>query len=68
MSRLGLQSSSDFDPIAQGAKVVALGCKMIGGGSDGSLDFCARVCLIDQNENIIFHAYIKPQIPVTNYR
>ncbi|KAK1302317.1 hypothetical protein QJS10_CPB12g00200 [Acorus calamus] len=49
-------------------RVVALACKMVGGGSDGSLDQCARVCLIDEDENIIFHAYIKPQIPVTNYR
>ncbi|KAK1321808.1 hypothetical protein QJS10_CPA03g00405 [Acorus calamus] len=48
--------------------VVSLACKMVGGGSDGSLDLCARLCLIDDDENIIFHAYIKPQIPVTNYR
>ncbi|XP_020268413.1 RNA exonuclease 4-like [Asparagus officinalis] len=68
MSRLGLQSSLDFDARAQGAKVVALGCKMVGGGSDGTLDICARVCLIDEAENIIFHTYIKPQIAVTNYR
>jgi len=65
---LGLQSSSDFDARAQGARVVALACKMVGGGSDGTLDLCARVCLIDQDENIIFHTYIKPPIPVTNYR
>ena len=41
---------------------------MVGGGSDGSLDLCARVCLVDENENIIFHTYVKPPIPVTNYR
>ncbi|MCI22753.1 apoptosis-enhancing nuclease-like, partial [Trifolium medium] len=40
---------------------------MVGGGSDGSLDLCARVCLIDENENIIFHSYVTPPIPVTNY-
>ncbi|ONK66292.1 uncharacterized protein A4U43_C06F6190 [Asparagus officinalis] len=68
MSRLGLQSSSDFDARAHGARVVALGCKMVGGGSDGTLDLCARVCLIDENENIIFHTYIRPRLPVTNYR
>ncbi|KAL3833160.1 hypothetical protein ACJIZ3_007896 [Penstemon smallii] len=49
-------------------KVVALACKMVGGGSDGSLDLCARICLIDEYENIIFHAYVKPHLPVTNYR
>lgn len=51
-----------------GHVVVAMACKMVGGGSDGSLDVCARVCIIDQNENIIFHSYVKPPIPVTNFR
>ncbi|GLT71446.1 hypothetical protein SLA2020_434620 [Shorea laevis] len=41
---------------------------MVGGGSDGSLDLCARVCLIDGDENVIFHTYVLPQIPITNYR
>ena len=50
------------------AKVVALACKMVGGGSDGSLDLCARVCLIDEHENIIFQTYVKPHLPVTNLR
>lgn len=68
MSRLGLQNMQDFAARPQGSKVVAMGCKMVGGGSDGTLDLCARVCLIDADENIIFHTYVKPQIPVTNYR
>nr|XP_017246577.1 PREDICTED: RNA exonuclease 4 [Daucus carota subsp. sativus] len=51
-----------------GGRVVALACKMVGGGSDGSLDLCARVCLIDEYENIIFHTYVKPQLPVTHFR
>ncbi|XP_076943526.1 RNA exonuclease 4-like [Bidens hawaiensis] len=49
-------------------RTVALACKMVGGGSDGSLDLCARVCIIDEYENILFHSYVKPQLPVTNYR
>ena len=52
----------------QGPPTVALACKMVGGGSDGSIDLCARVCLIDERENIIFHAYVKPQYQVTSYR
>ncbi|KAM7509921.1 hypothetical protein LguiB_008796 [Lonicera macranthoides] len=51
-----------------GARVVALACKMVGGGSDGSLDLCARVCLTDEYQNIIFQSYVKPLMPVTNYR
>ncbi|KAI9078068.1 hypothetical protein K1719_039993 [Acacia pycnantha] len=54
--------------IGRGPQVVALACKMVGGGSDGSLDLCARVCIIDERENILFHSYVKPPIPVTNYR
>ncbi|KAM0944261.1 putative exoribonuclease II [Dioscorea sansibarensis] len=68
MGRLGLQASTEIDTKARDPQVVALACKMVGGGSDGSLDLCARVCLIDEDENIIFHSYVKPQIPVTNYR
>lgn len=52
----------------QGLQVVALACKMVGGGNDGSLDLCGRVCLVDEDENIIFQTYVKPKIPVTNYR
>jgi DNA polymerase III epsilon subunit-like protein len=47
---------------------VALGCKMVGGGSDGTLDVCARVCLIDEHENILYESFVKPLIPVTHYR
>ncbi|CAL9767169.1 unnamed protein product [Musa acuminata subsp. burmannicoides] len=68
MSRMSLQDTSDYGTRNQGSQVVALACKMVGGGSDGSLDLCARVCLIGEDENVIFQTYIKPQIPVTNYR
>lgn len=47
---------------------VGMDCEMVGGGSDGSLELCARVCLVDEDENLIFHSYVQPQIPVTNYR
>ncbi|KAH7654812.1 Exoribonuclease II protein [Dioscorea alata] len=56
------------DANEQGPEVVALDCELVGGGSDGTLDLCARVCLIGENENLIFHSYCKPLIPVTNYR
>ncbi|KAE8732528.1 Exonuclease family protein isoform 2 [Hibiscus syriacus] len=49
-------------------RAVAMDCEMVGGGSDGSIDLCARVCLVDEDENIILHTYVQPQIPVTNYR
>jgi DNA polymerase III epsilon subunit-like protein len=41
---------------------------MVGAGSDGTLDVCARVCVIDEQENILFEAFVKPLLPVTQYR
>ncbi|KAA0037519.1 RNA exonuclease 4 [Cucumis melo var. makuwa] len=52
----------------RGSGAIALACKYVGGGSDGSLDICAKVCLVDEGENVIFYSYVKPIIPVTNYR
>lgn len=52
----------------RGPKSVAIDCEMVGGGSDGSLELCGRVCLIDEDESVIFHTYVHPQIPITNYR
>ncbi|KAK3005902.1 hypothetical protein RJ639_017768 [Escallonia herrerae] len=49
-------------------EAIALDCEMVGGGSDGSLDLCARVCLVDEDEKLVFHTYALPQIPVTDYR
>lgn len=49
-------------------EAVAIDCEMVGGGSDCSLDLCARVCLVDEDEKLIFHTYVLPQIPVTDYR
>ncbi|KAJ4972455.1 hypothetical protein NE237_005629 [Protea cynaroides] len=49
-------------------EVIAIDCEMVGGGSDESLDICARVCLVDEDENVVLHTYVKPQIPITNYR
>jgi len=49
-------------------RAVSLACKMVGGGRDGSVDLCARVCLPGEDENVIFQTYVKPTAPVTNYR
>jgi DNA polymerase III epsilon subunit-like protein len=55
-------------PQGVGGGALALGCKMVGAGSDGTLDVCARVCVIDEQENILFEAFVKPLLPVTQYR
>ncbi|VAH56599.1 unnamed protein product [Triticum turgidum subsp. durum] len=59
MSRVGARG---------GRGAVALGCKMVGGGSDGTLDVCARVCVVDEHETILYESFVKPLIPVTHYR
>ncbi|CAO2204965.1 unnamed protein product [Urochloa humidicola] len=51
-----------------GARALALGCKMVGAGSDGSLDVVARVCVVDEHERILLEEFVKPLIPVTYYR
>lgn len=63
---LGIQDDLRID--SGKTKAVALACKMVGGGSDGSLDLCAKVCIIDEYENILFRSYVKPHLPVTHYR
>jgi RNA exonuclease 4 len=48
--------------------VVAIDCEMVGGGLDGTLDLCARICIIDEDENVLLNTHVKPEIPVTDYR
>ncbi|XP_027342743.1 RNA exonuclease 4-like isoform X2 [Abrus precatorius] len=67
-SQIDCQDSSDENRGGGRPGAVAMDCEMVGGGSDGSLELCARVCLVDEDENLIFHTYVQPQIPVTNYR
>lgn len=63
MSRLAVSDANDISP-----KLVALDCEMVGGGNDGTLDLCGRVCLVNENEEVIFHSYVKPILPIENYR
>lgn len=72
-SPIGTMKLPYSDPIVvshngRGPGAIAIDCEMVGGGDDGTLDLCALVCLIDEDENVIFHTYVRPQIPVTNYR
>jgi RNA exonuclease 4 len=65
---LPFAGSVDVKYTTKGAKAIAINCGLVGGGTDGSLDLCARVCLVDEDENIIFHTYVQPQSAVTDYR
>ena len=65
---------NEYDPmedeiyIGKCPEAVAIDCQLVGSGDGGRLDQLARVCLVDEEENIIFHAFVKPQEPVTDYR
>lgn len=67
-SQIDVSDFKNENNIARGPEAMAIDCEMVGGGSDGSLDLCARVCLIDEDEKLIFHTYVHPQIPITNFR
>lgn len=67
-SQTEISDSNNKNHIVGGPEAIAIDCEMVGGGSDGTLDLCARVCVIDEDENLIFHTYVQPQIPITNYR
>nr|GMD13868.1 RNA exonuclease 4 isoform X1 [Ipomoea batatas] len=65
---LAVIPENDGSDSGHGREAVAIACALVGGGSDGSLDLCARVCLIDEDENIVFHTYVVPHISLTDYR
>ncbi|KAK1437267.1 hypothetical protein QVD17_03056 [Tagetes erecta] len=66
--RIDYEALEDENYTGKRLQAVAIDCQMVGCGSDGSLDLLARVCLVDEEENIIFHTYVEPQISVTDYR
>lgn len=67
-SQFDIPNLNNENHIVRHPEAIAIDCEMVGGGSDGTLDLCARVCLIDEDENLLFHTYVRPEIPITNYR
>ncbi|KAK7261730.1 hypothetical protein RIF29_28048 [Crotalaria pallida] len=63
-----VQVSSAENHVGRRPGAIAIDCEMVGGGYDGSIEVCARVCVVDEDEKVIFHTYVQPEIPVTNYR
>lgn len=62
------ETLEDENYISKYPEAIAINCQMVGCGSDGSLDLLARVCLVDEDENMLFHTYVEPQVSVTDYR
>ncbi|XP_023533248.1 uncharacterized protein LOC111795196 isoform X1 [Cucurbita pepo subsp. pepo] len=63
-----LSDCYDEDRSDRGLGAIAMDCVMAGGGSDGTLDICIGICLVDEDEKLIFNTFVQPQIPITNYR
>lgn len=41
---------------------------MVGRGIGGILDLCGRVLIVSEDEEVIFHAYVKPITVISDYR
>lgn len=50
------------------AKYVAVDCEMVGVGNEGMKSALARVTIVDWNGQIMFDEFVKPDLPVTDYR
>ena len=48
--------------------VVAVDCEMVGCGVKGRVSVVARCSIVDYNGNIIYDSYIKPHLPIKDYR
>ena len=68
VAEMSISSSVASDDDNTCSKLIAMDCEMVGGGADGTLNLCGRVCLVNENEEVIFHSYVKPIIDITNYR
>ena len=49
-------------------KYVALDCEMVGVGNDGLRSALALVVIVDYLGRVIYHKYVQPTEPVTDYR
>lgn len=67
-TEMSISSSDVSDDLITSPKLVAMDCEMVGGGNDGTLPLCGRVCLVNENEEVIFHSYVRPILDITNYR
>lgn len=61
------QQNHDLLPEEQSLHV-ALDCEMVGVGPNGHHSAVARVTVVGWNGDLIFDEYVKPDLPVTDYR
>lgn len=49
-------------------KCVAIDCEMVGTGPGGRISELARCSIVDYRGDVVYDKYIKPELPVTDYR
>ncbi|KAL8197572.1 UNVERIFIED_CONTAM: hypothetical protein K2H54_033106 [Gekko kuhli] len=59
-------SFSYFKPKSK--KLVAIDCEMVGTGPAGKVSALARCTVVNYNGDVIYDKYIRPQLPVVDYR
>jgi len=48
--------------------LVSLDCEMVGCGAKGRISVLARCSIVDYEGEVVYDSYIKPMMPVTDYR
>lgn len=59
----GMALREDRDP-----RVVALDCEMVAVEGNEEEGACARVCMVDEDEEIVLDTYVQPEAKVLDYR
>ncbi|XP_053573634.1 apoptosis-enhancing nuclease isoform X2 [Bombina bombina] len=49
-------------------KCVAIDCEMVGTGPAGRISALARCSVVNYRGDVVYDKYIKPELPITNYR
>jgi len=55
-------------PLANPTNLVSLDCEMVGCGAKGRISVLARCSIVDYEGEVVYDSYIKPMMPVTDYR
>ncbi|XP_056141743.1 interferon-stimulated 20 kDa exonuclease-like 2 [Lampris incognitus] len=60
--------SSGSSPIGKPEKYLAIDCEMVGTGPQGRVSQLARCSIVSYEGDVVYDKFIKPTMPVTDYR
>ncbi|EJD55379.1 hypothetical protein AURDEDRAFT_49692 [Auricularia subglabra TFB-10046 SS5] len=63
-----LRSRAKRRRIDRDCSAVSISCVCVGIGAGGTTPMLARICIVDGAGNALFNAYVKPTMPVVDYR